>query len=196
MKLGELNGYEFHQPTSGGKAGKGCNKTSTIQVRLNNCVKKQVTYKVGDTASMMKAMQKAKDYVHAQRANEQGLQKQHASPCNECPFRKKSLPGYIGDHSDVSEIIDIVQGDGKFPCHMQVNVVRKQQGCSYKDALVRAPVCAGSAAFLCNQIKVSRDPEVGAAQKLVGTREDVFGMPGSTWSIAEMTAHHKRYKKG
>lgn len=33
MKTGSYGGYEIHTPTSGGKAGKGHNKTTSLQIR-------------------------------------------------------------------------------------------------------------------------------------------------------------------
>lgn len=48
MKIESCYGYELHQPTSGGKAGKGNAKTSTIQVRRHSLVIKQFRYKVGN----------------------------------------------------------------------------------------------------------------------------------------------------
>jgi hypothetical protein len=63
MKLGELNGYEFHVPTSGGKAGKGCNRTSTIQLRMGNRIIKQFRFTLDDPASRTKAIRKAKAFA-------------------------------------------------------------------------------------------------------------------------------------
>jgi hypothetical protein len=63
MKIGELNGYEFHVPTSGGKAGKGHQKTSTIQVRAGSVIVKQFRFVVADQGSRDRAIRKAKDYV-------------------------------------------------------------------------------------------------------------------------------------
>jgi len=63
MKIGELNGYTFHVPTSGGKAGKGCNVTSSLQVRKGYYVIKQFRFTLADADSRTKAIQKAKDFV-------------------------------------------------------------------------------------------------------------------------------------
>jgi hypothetical protein len=57
------NGYALHVPTSGGKAGKNCNKTSTVQLRLEDCVKKQFRFTVNDKESFKKAVAKAKKYA-------------------------------------------------------------------------------------------------------------------------------------
>ena len=54
-----------HARPTGGKAGKGHNKTSTIQVFDNetNCIVKQFRYSVDSTVSWKKALAKAKDYL-------------------------------------------------------------------------------------------------------------------------------------
>lgn len=54
---------KYANPT-GGKAGKGFNKTSTIQVMDDmNCMVKQFRYNVGDAESENKALNKAKEYI-------------------------------------------------------------------------------------------------------------------------------------
>lgn len=59
-KIIDYQGYEWHQPMSGGKAGSGHNKTSSIQVRDGQMVVKNVRYKMGDKDSLLKAMDKVK----------------------------------------------------------------------------------------------------------------------------------------
>ena len=63
MKIGELNGCEFHVPTSGGKAGRGCNRTSTIQVRRGRSILKQFRFAVSDSDSRIKAIRKARAFA-------------------------------------------------------------------------------------------------------------------------------------
>lgn len=63
MKIAELNGYEAHLPTSGGKAGKGCAKTGTIQVRRENMIVKQFRFVWADEPSRLKAIRSAKAYM-------------------------------------------------------------------------------------------------------------------------------------
>jgi hypothetical protein len=49
---------------SGGKAGRGLNKTSTIQIRDEiNCIVKQFQYVVNDSESERKAFRRAKKYI-------------------------------------------------------------------------------------------------------------------------------------
>lgn len=63
MELGQLNGFTFVIPTSGGKAGTGHQKTSTIQVRKGPFIIKQFRFVMGDQASQSAAIQKAKAFA-------------------------------------------------------------------------------------------------------------------------------------
>lgn len=117
---------------------------------------------------------------------------QHTTPCNECPFRRKSLPGYVGGHTDASEIIDYGHEGIRFPCHMAVTSLTEEfkddEGMDEEDAFNRAteeaPVCAGSIAFMNNSAKMSQDPKLKALQDQIGKRADVFNWP------QEMMKHH------
>ena len=62
MKREHFYGYEIHLPTSGGKAGKHRERTSTIQVRRAGFIVKQFRYTVADADSRVKAMRKAREY--------------------------------------------------------------------------------------------------------------------------------------
>lgn len=96
--------------------------------------------------------------------------------CKECPFRTASAPGWIGGYEDPQEIADIVLGDGRFPCHLEVNRL-VEEGKRFTKAASEAPVCSGSAAMLSNMLKLSRNPAVAAKQREVGKRADVFPNP-------------------
>lgn len=63
MKVGELNGYEIHVPTSGGKAGKGRAKTSTIQVRKDCMIVKVFRFTIDNASSRIAAMLSAKSFI-------------------------------------------------------------------------------------------------------------------------------------
>lgn len=67
MIIGNLHGFEFHVPTSGGKAGRGRQKTSTIQVRRDGLIIKQFRFSVADQQTRLKAIVKAKKYVEENR---------------------------------------------------------------------------------------------------------------------------------
>lgn len=63
MKICDHNGYEMLLPTSGGKAGKGNQVTSSIQVRSGNAIKANFRFRLDNPASRSRAIQKAKDYT-------------------------------------------------------------------------------------------------------------------------------------
>jgi len=52
------------------------------------------------------------------------VKRRPVSPCKECPFRRRSLPGYVGA-STPTEFISTTQADVAMPCHMSVDWVGK-----------------------------------------------------------------------
>jgi hypothetical protein len=63
MKIAELNGFSAHLPLSGGKAGKGHQKTGAIQVRRENLIVKQFRFVWDEKSSRLKAIRSAKLYM-------------------------------------------------------------------------------------------------------------------------------------
>ena len=61
----KYKGYTIHFPTSGGKAGRGRNVTSTVQLRTDDCNVKQIRYTVDQPDDFNRALAKAKTYVDA-----------------------------------------------------------------------------------------------------------------------------------
>jgi hypothetical protein len=115
-------------------------------------------------------------------------------PCAECPFRKKSLPGWIGGHQHVGEIINIVQAGQKFPCHTQVNrfmEIDRDEGRKpdFDDACRLARTCVGGLHFLANSACLPRHPYAAMQVKIVGKNPAVFG------SRREMVGHHEKFAK-
>jgi len=104
--------------------------------------------------------------------------KHPAKPCTECPFRRKSLPGYLG--SDTPEnFMATTLADAPMPCHCTVDYEDE----NWREKAAKAPLCAGARIFFANICKLSRDR---ARPKLERDRENVFANP------AEFIAHHKR----
>lgn len=112
------------------------------------------------------------------------------SPCAECPFRKKSLPGYVGGHDDIAEIDTLIQQDQKFPCHMATNSIKEHilnelggdeddvLGMSdeqaFYEATQQAPHCTGALQYMNNSCKRSRDERTRVLQDAAGKNPDVF----------------------
>lgn len=61
IHIGTLGEFSVYMPTSGGKAGTGHNRTSTIQVRRDNMVVKQIRFNMADGA--LEAVRKAKAWI-------------------------------------------------------------------------------------------------------------------------------------
>jgi hypothetical protein len=94
--------------------------------------------------------------------------KQHTTPCHDCPFRRVSIPGWLGD-IPAQTFINIALSDERYDCHTKKTDKRKHHQ------------CAGMATFRANLCKAPRDPEV---LQLKADREKVFARPG------EFLSHH------
>lgn len=92
---------------------------------------------------------------------------QHTKPCKECPFRRVSPKGWLGDNDPRHFAIN-ANHDGNFPCHMTMEKNQEFQ-------------CAGRATMWANQCKTSRDDSV---PDLKPDRENVFS------HIGEFNKHH------
>lgn len=92
--------------------------------------------------------------------------KQHKVPCSDCPFRRDSLPGWLGGELPEPFIYSQAHGDGPYGCHVIVN----QQ-------------CAGMAVYRAN---IEHDPAYIAALRLPADPVKVFATP------REFLEHHNR----
>lgn len=57
--------YQIRATTSGGKAGKGCNKTASLQVFHEDLIIKQVRFKRGVGGAFNAAFEKARNFIAA-----------------------------------------------------------------------------------------------------------------------------------
>lgn len=102
-------------------------------------------------------------------------------PCNECPFRRKAFPGWLGPWQ-ADEIPVHLSFGGVFPCHRTI----PGDGLGYDSPDAKMEHCAGASIFLNNKLETHRNPDVIEHQKLVGTdHKNVF-----SWSH-EFLTHHK-----
>lgn len=77
----------------------------------------------------------------------------HREPCNECPWRRKHPPGWLGGY-DAEEFIGQVQHDGPpLPCHK--TIPRNSSG---EPSEARA-MCAGALIFMRNSCKGAHHPD-------------------------------------
>ena len=85
------------------------------------------------------------------------LKLKHKTPCNECPWRLSSLPGYLGGNTPET-YADMVQCNTAPPCHT-------------KDGAF----CVGGLAVLNNSCTAPRYPAGAAdAAEIIGERGDCF----------------------
>lgn len=91
--------------------------------------------------------------------------KQHKSPCSDCPFSRKSLPGWLGGPT-ADDWLKEAHGDHTIPCHV-----------------FSGAQCAGAAIYRRNVLKQPRDPE---CLRLEANRDLVFATP------MEFKRHHAR----
>lgn len=107
--------------------------------------------------------------------------KTNKTPCNECPYRKDSLPGYLGDESHNPELF-LQQLDCKemHPCHQMVDwndYTEKDLGAASK--------CTGALQFMNNSFMRHRNMEVVKLQQTVGKNKDIMQFKH------EFINHHK-----
>jgi hypothetical protein len=94
--------------------------------------------------------------------------KQHKSPCSDCPFRRDSIPGWLGQ-LNVDQWVQLAHGEGSADCHTQI----QGNGDGWS--------CAGLAIYRSNVAKSVHDP---SALRLPADRVNVF-------SFGEFKKHHE-----
>jgi hypothetical protein len=78
--------------------------------------------------------------------------------CNDCPFRRKSMPGWLGGSSPEG-FIDCIQRDEPLPCHQTIDY--DDEHWLAKWMLQRAgkqKMCAGSLVFMANKLQRAHTP--------------------------------------
>lgn len=101
----------------------------------------------------------------------------HKTSCRECPFRKASLPGYLGEATP-EQFIATVHADHEMPCHLTVDY----EDPKWKEKLFEDSFCAGSLIYARNVAMMSRDAKRPTLEKSDG----VFA------SRAEFVEHHTK----
>ncbi len=104
------------------------------------------------------------------------MKKPSGRPCKECPFKRTSMPGYLGA-STTQEFFDTTMADAAMPCHTTVDYDNPD----WREKLSDAKFCSGALIFFRNICKLSRDPK---RPRLDVNRELVFGTP------LEFLSHH------
>lgn len=106
-------------------------------------------------------------------------------PCDQCPFRRKSLRGWLGPWQPAELIF--VLGREPFPCHLTI----EEDDQDVNDDTLHA--CAGAAIFLNNKLERSRHPLTFEHQeKCRGVSADVSA---SVFQWAQEFIDHHQTKK-
>jgi hypothetical protein len=91
-------------------------------------------------------------------------------PCMQCPFRKTSLPGYVGD-AEPEQFLATTMADEEMPCHLTVDYTDEhwRESLRFDDVAY----CKGALIFFRNICKKSRDWRRPIAER----SEEVFASP-------------------
>lgn len=71
-------------------------------------------------------------------------EKQHTNPCGECPWKKTSLRGWLGNVKSPDDWLQVAHGETRVPCHMRCDSAQ----------------CAGLATYRANVYKKPRDQTI------------------------------------
>lgn len=101
------------------------------------------------------------------------------NPCDECPWRRDALRGWLGPLS-AEEWVEVAHGELPIACHKTIKHADENGEGDWSDPGMRQ--CAGAAIYRSNVCKSPRDPAVST---LPADREKVFG-----WRT-EFVEHHR-----
>lgn len=101
--------------------------------------------------------------------------------CNDCPFRRKSMPGWLG-HSSPEGFIDCIQRDEPLPCHQTIDYDDEHWLAKWMQQRDTGKMCAGSLVFMANKLQRSHTPGFPTMEK---DTTNVFG------NSVEFVRHHR-----
>lgn len=99
-------------------------------------------------------------------------------PCNDCPFRRKAMPGWLGAGSPES-FIDCMQRDEPLPCHQTIDYEDPKWLTKWMQQRNTGKMCAGALTFMAN--KLQHHP----FEKMPKDHENVFS------NSLEFVRHHR-----
>lgn len=105
-------------------------------------------------------------------------------PCNDCPFRRKSMPGWLGDDTP-ENFIATTMSDYPMPCHQTIDYSDPDWKRLW-ERVATGKLCGGALIFFANISKLSRWPD---RPRLPADKENIFASP------AEFIAHHTSLKR-
>lgn len=90
-------------------------------------------------------------------------------PCKECPWRKNSIPGWLGASTPL-EFLALSESEARMPCHLTVDYEQDD----WREQAETAPQCAGRAIHFANRCREPQDPSL---LRLKPDYEAVFSNP-------------------
>lgn len=107
-------------------------------------------------------------------------------PCQFCPFRKTSLPSYLGSYKP-EEVIQHLQFEIPFFCHTHMEKNHGYDEPDWKEWLdEHGQICAGSMVMMTRLCKLPRMREWSQAVQKIKDCPDVFKTP------QEFLTYHER----
>lgn len=109
-------------------------------------------------------------------------------PCKDCPFKKTSLAGWLGNQKP-ENIISYLEQDHEFPCH---NTIPKGSNLVSAEEAKNSETmqhCAGALIMHKKSCKRSRDSKVAQWQSDIKSDDDVFSHK------SQFLDHHKKLDK-
>lgn len=103
--------------------------------------------------------------------------------CVECPFKRNSAPGYLGEVSYQPEVFLQQINGPAMPCHLSIDWEEKSEA-----KFDKAKECVGALQFMNNSFKMSRDVQTAKLQKEFGKSDEIFS------KTIEFINHHKNEK--
>ena len=93
-------------------------------------------------------------------------------PCDECPFKKSSLPGWLADYTP-TQLHGYVMSERPFPCHMT-----HEENLTFQEA-EDYPLCGGALAYMKKNAKMPRDRDMADYVKQIDKEqlEEILSTP-------------------
>lgn len=107
-------------------------------------------------------------------------------PCSDCPFRRKSMPGWLGA-SAPERFIGSIMTELPLPCHQTIDYDGDPSWKEKWEAQEIGSICAGALILSANLCKMPRDREF---PRMKSDREQVFATPN------EFIDHHRKLGVG
>lgn len=82
------------------------------------------------------------------------------TPCNECPFRKNSIPGWLGPHK-IEDFRTMASADVDFKCHMELDTLGDE-----------ANTCGGYIYWRLNSFMMAKDPYLKNLEWIAKTNKE------------------------